>query len=83
MNLFRTLCLCLAPILAVPFVLPAADESAAGPNILLILVDDLRPELGCYGIEAVRTPHIDRFSKSALLFERAYCQQAGPAGPFS
>ncbi len=49
---------------------------AAGPNILLILVDDLRPELGCYGASEVRTPHLDRFAKGALLFERAYCQQA-------
>jgi len=48
----------------------------ASPNVLFIIVDDLRPELGCYGVEEVRTPHIDRFAKEALLFERAYCQQA-------
>lgn len=49
---------------------------AARPNILFLIVDDLRPELGCYDAPAVKTPHIDRFSETALVFDRAYCQQA-------
>ncbi|MBA4136658.1 MAG: iduronate sulfatase [Opitutus sp.] len=58
---------------------PLGDESAAveGPrrlNVLLLAVDDLRPELGCYGTSLVRTPQIDRFAQSATVFERAYCQ---------
>ena len=46
------------------------------PNVLFIAVDDLRPELGCYGAEHIRSPSIDRFATSALRFDRAYCQQA-------
>ena len=49
---------------------------AESPNVLLIVVDDLRPDLGCYGNSQAKTPHIDRFAKTALMFERAYCQQA-------
>lgn len=45
-------------------------------NILFIAVDDLRPELGCYGHPMVKTPNIDRLADQGLLFERTYCQQA-------
>ena len=46
------------------------------PNILFIAVDDLRPELGCYGNKEIRTPHFDRFAKGGMVFKRAYCQAA-------
>lgn len=46
------------------------------PNILFIPVDDLRPELGCYGNTIIKTPNIDRLAKGGVTFLRAYCQQA-------
>ena len=46
----------------------------AKPNILFIAVDDLRPELGCYGSEVALSPNIDRLATSCTVFERAYCQ---------
>ncbi|QDT69063.1 Arylsulfatase [Planctomycetes bacterium MalM25] len=46
------------------------------PNVLFIAVDDLRPELGCYGSEIAITPHLDELASEGLLFERAYCQEA-------
>lgn len=59
------------------FLLPALSTFAEGrKNILFIAVDDLRPELGCYGVTAAKTPQIDRLAASGVLFERAYCQQA-------
>ncbi|MCA9067367.1 MAG: sulfatase, partial [Planctomycetaceae bacterium] len=51
-------------------------QAADKPNILFIAVDDLRPELGCYGSEIAVTPHLDALAKGGLLFNRAYCQQA-------
>ncbi|MHC4444947.1 MAG: sulfatase [Planctomycetota bacterium] len=45
-------------------------------NILFIAVDDLRPELKCYGQEQIISPNIDRLAQRGLVFERAYCQQA-------
>ena len=50
----------------------AADQ----PNILFIAVDDLRPELGCYGSEIAVTPNLDQLAGDGLMFNRAYCQQA-------
>lgn len=50
----------------------AADP--ARPNVLFFFVDDLRPELGCYGHQSVKTPNIDALAKSGVRFERAYCQ---------
>jgi len=45
-------------------------------NVLFIAVDDLRPQLGCYGVTDIRTPNIDRLASEGFLFTRAYCQQA-------
>lgn len=51
-----------------------ADENR--PNILFLAVDDLRPELGCYGSDLAKSPNIDALAREGVLFTRAYCQQA-------
>ncbi|QBG46789.1 iduronate-2-sulfatase [Verrucomicrobia bacterium S94] len=63
------------------FLLTALSAFAKQPNILFIGVDDLRPELGCYGSPIAVTPNIDRLAADGLLFNRAYCQQSicGPS----
>ncbi|WP_129715160.1 sulfatase [Pedobacter sp. SYP-B3415] len=45
-------------------------------NVLFIVVDDLRPALGCYGDSAASTPHIDQLASRGTIFTQAYCQQA-------
>jgi arylsulfatase A-like enzyme len=51
----------------------AADSR---PNVLLILIDDLKPTIGCYGDTIAKTPSIDRLASRGLRFDLAYCNQA-------
>jgi len=60
--------------LAVPGVLSARPAESRPPNILFIAVDDLRPELGCYGHQQMISPHIDKLAADGVTFNRAFCQ---------
>ncbi len=59
----------------------SANAAGNGLNVLFLAVDDLRPELGCYGNDLVHAPNLDRLASSSLVFQRAYCQSAicGPS----
>lgn len=69
----RSLALCLIAL--------ATAEAAQRPNVLFIAVDDLRPELGTYGANYIKSPHIDRLAATGVRFDRAYVQYAicGPS----
>lgn len=62
------------------FAVAVDDLSSAGgtdkghPNILLICVDDLRPELACYGKSYIASPNIDRLASQGRIFGRHYVQ---------
>jgi arylsulfatase A-like enzyme len=55
---------------------PAVAADPKRPNVLFIIADDLRPQLGCYGDKHVQSPHLDAFAKRAVRFDRAYVQCA-------
>jgi iduronate 2-sulfatase len=60
------------------FVLLAAYASASEerPNILMIIVDDLKPAMGAYGDDYAITPQMDRLAENGTVFLNNHCQQA-------
>ncbi|NNE94063.1 MAG: sulfatase [Verrucomicrobiales bacterium] len=49
-------------------------ENSKPKNVLLICVDDLRPELNCYGVEYIHSPNIDALAARGRIFTRHYVQ---------
>ena len=43
-------------------------------NVLFIAVDDLRPELGCYGVDYAPSPNIDRLARRGMVFRNHFVQ---------
>lgn len=63
------------------FAVSSASAEAKQKNVLLFYIDDLRAELGCYGVDYIKSPNIDTLASVGVTFDRAYCQQAlcGPS----
>jgi iduronate 2-sulfatase len=72
MSFSRPAAALLAAALLVPAA-PAADP-AKRPNVLFLISDDMRPDLGCYGHPVVKSPHLDALAAAGVRFDRAYCQ---------
>jgi arylsulfatase A-like enzyme len=72
----RTLAyLCLAAVMSLcPGLLHANnEETAARPNIIYIMVDDLGyGDLGCFGQEVIQTPNIDQLAAEGMKFTDHY-----------
>jgi iduronate 2-sulfatase len=47
-----------------------------GVNLLLIMYDDLRPELSIYGRQHMITPNFERLAKKSVVFDYCYTQVA-------
>ena len=54
----------------------AVEAARRTLNVLFVAVDDLRPELGCFGHPTIQSPHIDKLAAQGTAFLRAYVQQA-------
>ena len=72
-----TLCLLLLAVASVPF---GEIQAADGPNFLWISLEDIGPDLGCYGDEYAVTPNIDRLASEGCRFTRAFTH-AGVCAP--
>lgn len=55
----------------ISFIAPA--ETSRQPNVILIMADDLGyGELGSYGQQKIRTPHLDRLAAEGMRFTQHY-----------
>lgn len=70
-TLFYMVCVTVASMQAAEANAKAANKKHM--NVLFIMADDLRPEMGCYGVKDIHTPNFDRFAKGAVLFDNAFC----------
>ncbi len=73
-----TLALALTTLTPRSLAAPAAPNppTTRPPNIVFILTDDLGVfDLGCYGRQDHRTPHLDRLAAQGTRFTSAYCAQ--------
>ena len=55
---------------------PIFGKTVEKPNILLIIADDLGPQLGCYGDVTAKTPYIDRLAATGVRFNQAHVTAA-------
>lgn len=53
-----------------------STKGSERPNVLLILVDDLKPTIGGYGDTHATTPNLDELITRGMRFDAAYCNQA-------
>jgi iduronate 2-sulfatase len=53
---------------------PKINKQKKRYNVLMIISDDLRPELPSYGNRIIKTPNIERIAARATRFDRAYTQ---------
>ncbi|KAF0305434.1 Iduronate 2-sulfatase [Amphibalanus amphitrite] len=65
-----------ALLMALAVYLPRSAACLPRRNVLLLLVDDLRPALGCYGDALAVTPSADALAAQSALFTAAFAQQA-------
>jgi arylsulfatase A-like enzyme len=62
-----------AALLLLAWLVSAATSIAAPPNLLVVLVDDMRwDDLGCAGHPFVKTPHMDRVAREGAKFLNAF-----------
>ena len=72
-RIFRTICWSVG-LLGVVACSNTKEKVLPPPNILFIAIDDLRPELGAYGVSEVQSPHLDQLAAEGRLFTRHYTQ---------
>ena len=49
-----------------------SEPTSKKPNILLLYMDDLRPQLNSYGYQQVISPNIDALANRSIQFTQAY-----------
>lgn len=68
---------CFRLMLAIALFVPLNVRAADQPNVVFILADDLGyRELGSFGQELIKTPHLDRLAQQGMKLTQHYCGNA-------
>ena len=70
---YRSIACLFSTVLSSPLFVVEAKELKKEFNVLFIMADDMRPEMGCYGVKEVITPNIDKLAATGHQFMNAYC----------
>ena len=65
---------CVLFLLTILVLVNSTEAVDRKPNVLLICIDDLRPELACFGKQYIQSPQIDELAASGRAFHRHYVQ---------
>lgn len=63
-------------LLVIVFASNSVTVAADPLNIVLFVTDDQSPDTGCYGNDAIKTPHLDKLAEEGTRFDRAFCTTA-------
>ncbi|QDT66696.1 sulfatase family protein [Calycomorphotria hydatis] len=66
---------CCLPALAC-IVLCTSTSFAAAKNVVVVVVDDMGFQAGCYGNDVIQTPNLDQLAAEGTKFTRAHCTSA-------
>ena len=61
-------------LLLISFAVSVSLSGADRPNVLLICIDDLRPELKSFGKDYIHSPNIDKLASTGRPFFKHYVQ---------
>lgn len=72
-NWFRIFAL-LGLVVGLFSVVVAQSNNKTKYNVLFIMADDMRPELGTYGNKLIKTPNLDKLASWGVRFDQAFVQ---------
>ena len=55
-------------------ILIVLSQTNCNPNVLFIIIDDLRPTLSSFGDRIAITPNIDQIADNGFIFPNAFAQ---------
>ena len=63
-------------LILLSFFLNSCSRNKKQKNVLMIIIDDLHPEIGAWGNKHIITPSLDKLSEKGFSFHNAFSQYA-------